>query len=131
MQEKEEEGSCIFIPYPDLERVLYILCSSSLPPFFLWLPSFLGFISSFLPLLISFFLSFSSSLALSSCLSCISSDSQDSSAHVLVDYEEVPSLSVSQRVALYLAADVFLLTTVREGLNLYPLEYICSRRQLG
>ena len=51
--------------------------------------------------------------------------------HVLVDYEEVTSLSLSQRVALWLAADVFLLTTVREGLNLYPLEYICARRQLG
>ena len=50
---------------------------------------------------------------------------------MLVDYEEVPSLSLSQRVSLYLAADVFLLTTVREGLNLYPLEYICARRQLG
>ena len=63
----------------------------------------------------------------------VSVPSADGSAapHVLVDYEEVPSLSLSQRVALWLAADVFLLTTVREGLNLYPLEYICSRRHLG
>jgi hypothetical protein len=38
----------------------------------------------------------------------------DGSAPVLVDYEEVSSLSINQRVALWLAADVFLLTAVRE-----------------
>lgn len=54
----------------------------------------------------------------------------DGTAQVLVDYEEMPSLSLQQRVALWLAADVFLLTAVREGLNLYPLEYICARKYL-
>ena len=33
-------------------------------------------------------------------------------------------------MGLYLAADVFLLTSIREGLNLFPLEYICCRRGL-
>ena len=78
----------------------------------------------------SHFLSFSLSHFLSLSLS-LSLSSTSSNAHVLVDYEEVPSLSLHQRVALWLAADVFLLTTVREGLNLYPLEYICARKQLG
>jgi len=49
---------------------------------------------------------------------------------VVVDYEEVPELSLIDRVALYLVADVFLLTSIREGLNLMPLEYIYSRKDL-
>ena len=38
-----------------------------------------------------------------------------------VDYEEVSGMTLNQRVALWLAADVFLLTPIREGLNLMPL----------
>eukprot|EP01041_Mallomonas_annulata_P003536 gene3536-7030_t len=49
---------------------------------------------------------------------------------VVVDYEETPSMSLNQRVGLYLASDVFLLTSIREGLNLMPLEYIYSRKEL-
>ena len=49
---------------------------------------------------------------------------------VVVDYEECKSLTMHERVALWLAADVFLLTSIREGLNMMPLEYILSRRGL-
>ena len=84
--------------------------------------------SHFLSIFHSLSLSLSHSLTHTLSLSL---SSTSSNAHVLVDYEEVPSLSLHQRVALWLAADVFLLTTVREGLNLYPLEYICARKQLG
>jgi trehalose-6-phosphate synthase/trehalose-6-phosphatase len=52
----------------------------------------------------------------------------------VVDYEEINSfrgLSVHERVALYLIADVLLLTPIREGLNLLPLEYIYVRRSLS
>ncbi len=52
---------------------------------------------------------------------------------VFIDYAEVASykgISKSERLALYQAADVFLLTPIREGLNLYPLEYIYSRKDL-
>jgi trehalose 6-phosphate synthase/phosphatase len=51
---------------------------------------------------------------------------------VLVDYEEVTShrMMLKDRVVLYLAADVFLLTCIREGLNLNPLEYIYTRKDL-
>lgn len=46
----------------------------------------------------------------------------------VIDYEELPSISKSRRVGLYLAADVFLNSSIREGLNLYPLEYIYCRQ---
>jgi len=49
---------------------------------------------------------------------------------VVVDYAEVHDLSLVDRVALYLVADVFLLTSIREGLNLMPLEYIYARKDL-
>ena len=42
----------------------------------------------------------------------------------------MPKLSLHQRVALFLVADVFLLTPVREGLNQHPLEYIYTRKDL-
>lgn len=47
----------------------------------------------------------------------------------LIDYEEVNSKNfvLSQRILLYLISDVFLLTPIREGLNLMPLEYLYSR----
>jgi len=49
---------------------------------------------------------------------------------VVVDYEEVPSLSIIERCALWLAADVFLLTSIREGMNMMPAEYIYARKDL-
>ncbi len=54
---------------------------------------------------------------------------QNRGADVVV-YEEVPRLSINERVALWLVADVFLLTSIREGLNLLPLEYIYARKDL-
>lgn len=51
----------------------------------------------------------------------------------VLDYDEITSykgLTLIDRVALYLASDVFLLTPIREGLNLMPLEYIYTRRDL-
>ena len=48
----------------------------------------------------------------------------------VIDYEELSSISLKDRLALYLAADVFLLTSIREGLNTYALEYIYARKKL-
>ena len=48
----------------------------------------------------------------------------------VIEYDEVSSLSLKDRVALWLAADVFLLTSIREGLNLLPLEYLYARKDL-
>jgi trehalose 6-phosphate synthase/phosphatase len=48
----------------------------------------------------------------------------------VIDYEERNSLTLYERMALWLSADVFLLTTLREGLNLMPLEYILAREDL-
>jgi len=47
-----------------------------------------------------------------------------------IDYEEVvgSSLPITQRLALWSVADVFMSTPIREGLNLLPLEYVFSRR---
>lgn len=62
-----------------------------------------------------------------------STESTSSPNSPLIDYDEVGSfrgLSLRERVALYLAADVFLLTPIREGLNLMPLEYIYVRKNL-
>ena len=64
----------------------------------------------------------------SSTSSSTSSPSPSPVEGLVVDYEEVSSLSLHQRVALWLVADVFLLTSIREGLNLNPLEYIYSRK---
>lgn len=49
---------------------------------------------------------------------------------LVVDYEEVPHMSLIERCALWLVADSFLLTCIREGLNLMPLEYIYSRKDM-
>lgn len=49
---------------------------------------------------------------------------------VVVEYVEQESMSVNQRVALWTAGDVFLLTSIREGLNFMPLEYIYCRKDL-
>jgi trehalose 6-phosphate synthase/phosphatase len=45
-----------------------------------------------------------------------------------IDYEEVHKMSIYERVALWLVADVFMLTSIREGLNLRPLEYMYARK---
>lgn len=49
---------------------------------------------------------------------------------IVVDYREAKAikLSLQDRVALWLASDVILLTHIREGLNLLPLEYIYARK---
>jgi len=49
---------------------------------------------------------------------------------IVVDYQESSTLTLNQRAGLYLAADVFVVTSIREGLNLCPLEYIYSRQHL-
>eukprot|EP01040_Poterioochromonas_malhamensis_P001718 gene1718-1823_t len=56
-----------------------------------------------------------------------------SSAPIVIDYAETTNfkgISLNERLALYLVADIFLLTCIREGLNLLPLEYIYARREL-
>ena len=49
-----------------------------------------------------------------------------------VYYEEVELRSVSlvDRIVLWLTSDVFLLTPIKEGLNLFPLEFIYARDEL-
>lgn len=49
---------------------------------------------------------------------------------VVVEYVEQESMTVNQRVALWTAGDVFVLTSIREGLNFMPLEYIFCRKDL-
>jgi trehalose 6-phosphate synthase/phosphatase len=47
-----------------------------------------------------------------------------------VDHEEVRGLSLKERLALWQAADVLLVTSIREGLNLMPMEYIFARKDM-
>mmetsp|Transcript_2621 Transcript_2621/g.2601 ORF Transcript_2621/g.2601 Transcript_2621/m.2601 type:complete len:1079 (+) Transcript_2621:113-3349(+) len=49
---------------------------------------------------------------------------------VVVEYIEQESMSLNHRVALWTTGDVFLLTSIREGLNFMPLEYIYCRKDL-
>jgi trehalose 6-phosphate synthase/phosphatase len=49
---------------------------------------------------------------------------------VLVDYSEHTSLNINQRVAMWLSGDIFLRTSIREGLNLMPMEYLFVRKEL-
>jgi trehalose-6-phosphatase len=51
--------------------------------------------------------------------------------HPVVEYIETTSMTLQQRVALWTAGDVYLLTSIREGLNLMPLEYIYCRKDLA
>lgn len=56
-----------------------------------------------------------------------------SSKQIYIDYVEVNNfkgVSLNERIALYLSSDVFLITPIREGLNLLPLEYIYARKNL-
>lgn len=60
-------------------------------------------------------------------------ESESAEPFLVVDYEEInhyKGLTQNDRIALWLSADVFLLTPIREGLNLYPLEYIYARKDL-
>lgn len=57
--------------------------------------------------------------------------SNQSQGRNVIDYEEVPALNLLQRVALWLVSDVFLLTSLREGLNSCPMEYIYTRKSLA
>jgi len=57
--------------------------------------------------------------------------SKGGTTSVAIDYEEVPRMSLIERVALWLVADSFLLTCIREGLNLMPLEYIFARKDMA
>lgn len=53
---------------------------------------------------------------------------------MVVDYDEIghhKGLSLYERMALWLVADVFLLTPIREGLNMMPLEYIYVRKDMS
>lgn len=49
---------------------------------------------------------------------------------VVVDYEEPTEFCLKDRVALWLAGDVFLNTAVREGLQMNAMEYIYARKDM-
>ncbi|TDH72885.1 hypothetical protein CCR75_009457 [Bremia lactucae] len=45
-----------------------------------------------------------------------------------IDYEESSSpLTIEERVALWLASDILMVTSIREGLNLKPLEFVYAK----
>lgn len=48
----------------------------------------------------------------------------------VIDYEEIygSSLPMDERLAIWYASDVFMSTSIREGLNLLPLEYVFVRK---
>jgi trehalose 6-phosphate synthase/phosphatase len=50
--------------------------------------------------------------------------------HPVVEYFEQESMTTNQRIALWTVGDVFLLTSIREGLNFMPLEYIYCHKDL-
>ena len=47
-----------------------------------------------------------------------------------IDYVELPTISLAQRLQLWRRADVALFLPIREGLNTYPLEAVFARRTL-
>lgn len=47
---------------------------------------------------------------------------------VVVDYEEVSEFTATDRAALWLASDVYFSTSIREALNMHPMEYIYCRK---
>jgi trehalose-6-phosphatase len=49
---------------------------------------------------------------------------------VVVDYEEVMQFNLKERLSLWLAADVYFNTAIREGLNMHPMEYIFARKDI-
>ena len=57
-------------------------------------------------------------------------DTYGKAGEILVDYSEHASLNINQRVAMWLSGDIFLRTSIREGLNLMPMEYLFVRKEL-
>jgi trehalose 6-phosphate synthase/phosphatase len=55
---------------------------------------------------------------------------RDKYGTVVIDYQEVPgsTLPMDQRLALFKASDVLMLTPIREGLNHWPMEFIYSKQ---
>jgi trehalose 6-phosphate synthase/phosphatase len=64
-------------------------------------------------------------------LRCIVKRIQDSFGPQVIDYMEMAgsSMPVDQRLALWKASDVLMLTPIREGLNHWPMEYIYTRKE--
>jgi trehalose-6-phosphatase len=52
----------------------------------------------------------------------------DKYGRIVVDYKEVSEFTAADRVALWRAADVYLSTSIREALNMHPMEYIYCRK---
>jgi len=58
---------------------------------------------------------------------------QDKFGTEVIDYKEISgsTLPLDQRLALWRASDVLMLTPIREGLNHWPLEYIYSKHDMS
>lgn len=56
---------------------------------------------------------------------------QDNFGPQVIDYQEMEgsSMPMDQRLALWRASDVLMLTPIREGLNHWPMEYIYARKE--
>jgi len=56
---------------------------------------------------------------------------QETFGQAVVDYQEIQgsSLPMDQRLALWKAADVLMVTPIREGLNHWPMEYIYAHKE--
>ena len=57
---------------------------------------------------------------------------QDKFGTAVIDYKEITgsTLPLDQRLALWKASDVLMLTPIREGLNHWPMEYIYSKHDM-
>jgi trehalose 6-phosphate synthase/phosphatase len=55
---------------------------------------------------------------------------KDTFGDAVMDYEEIvgSSIPIDQRLALWRASDVLMVTPIREGLNLWPMEYIYAHK---
>jgi trehalose 6-phosphate synthase/phosphatase len=62
-------------------------------------------------------------------LRCIVQRIQDKFCPDVIDYKEIAgsNLPMDQRLALWKASDVLMLTPIREGLNHWPMEYIYAK----
>jgi trehalose 6-phosphate synthase/phosphatase len=58
---------------------------------------------------------------------------QEKYGNAVIDYKEIngSNLPLDQRLALWKASDVLMLTPIREGLNHWPLEYIYCKRDMA
>ncbi|OEU17281.1 Glyco_transf_20-domain-containing protein [Fragilariopsis cylindrus CCMP1102] len=58
---------------------------------------------------------------------------QEKYGSAVIDYKEITgsNLPLDQRLALWKASDVLMLTPIREGLNHWPLEYIYCKRDMA